>query len=222
MSSKCPANTLCAAASSMSIPPRPSARYASNSSATKWNPSAASIPPPSVPPIPWTRRSCYRSPKLRSAISSWAQFIRGSRADVSRVRKKSWKPQSAQAASPFFPDGSSTLRSRGLTAQFSISFPTPPCCSTNPTCFAPNSTASGPASKRPTSAAAWAISCALSIYISLPIPGGKKSRLSPGPTSNISASRAVKMSRTHPSLSSPSPLPASMARFRPCSKKCRS
>src|SRR4029077_11900925 len=64
--SKCPASTPFAVASSMSIPPKPIAPCASNSSATKPIPSANSIPLLNVLPIPSTKPCFSRSPKLRS------------------------------------------------------------------------------------------------------------------------------------------------------------
>ena len=107
------------------------------------------------------------------------------------ARKKSSKPPCGPAESPSSPAGSFTLPSPAPTAPSSICFPTRPFCSTNPICCALSSTASGPASKKLTSAAASATSCAPRICIFHPTVGGRKLRPSPAPTSNTSASPAA-------------------------------
>ena len=56
MSSKCPANMLCAAAFWMCTRPKPTGRRVLSSLGTKSNPSASSIPQRSAPPIRWMKR----------------------------------------------------------------------------------------------------------------------------------------------------------------------
>src|ERR1700739_2290284 len=110
--------------------------------------------------------------------------------------------------------GSSTLPSPAPTTPSSTSSHAPPFCSTRPINSSRSSNASGPASPKPTSAAASATSSAPKISTLLPKIGGKKPHLSPVPISNTSASPATLTKP--PSPSSPSLPLASTAQSPPC------